>query len=52
MMVNCACPHKGVATKREKTRYVLFLNYYPLHDEIPDTEEQRYPQGILSDEED
>jgi hypothetical protein len=46
MIINCACPHRGKANPDERTRFVLFLNYYPSQMKAPDTEEQRYPHGV------
>jgi hypothetical protein len=47
MIINCACPHKGKANPDDRIRFVLFLNYYPSRMRAPDTENQRYPMGVM-----
>jgi len=47
MIINCACPHKGKANPDDGRRYVLFLLFYPKRASKPDTEEQRYPMGVV-----
>jgi len=47
MIINCACPHKGKANQDDGRRYVLFLHYHPKRASKPDTEEQRYPMGVV-----
>lgn len=40
-------PHFGVANPDPYDRYVLFLQFYPRGMLKPDSEEQRYPHGVL-----
>jgi hypothetical protein len=47
LVFNCAVPHYGVANPDEHDRYVLFLCFSPSNAPAPDTEEQRYPHGVV-----
>jgi hypothetical protein len=46
MLLRGDCPHFGVANPNKELRYVLFLSFSPKKQPLPDTEEQRYPQGV------
>jgi len=46
MLVRCDCPHFGVANPNKELRYVLFCCFAPKKRPLPDTEDQRYPQGV------
>ena len=46
LILNCAVPHYGVANPDDDIRYVLFLLFYPSSMPMPDTEVQRYPNGV------
>lgn len=47
LVFNCAVPHYGVANPDEHDRYVLFLCFSPANSPSPDTEQQRYPHGVV-----
>ena len=47
LVFNCGVPHYGVANPDEHDRYVLFLCFSPSNAPTPDTEEQRYPHGVV-----
>jgi hypothetical protein len=47
MAFNCAVPHYGVANPDPHDRYVLFLLFSPASSPTPDSEEQRYPHGVV-----
>ncbi len=47
LVFNCAVPHYGVANPDVHDRYVLFLCFSPSNAPTPDTEEQRYPHGVI-----
>jgi hypothetical protein len=46
MIVRGDCPHFGVANPDEALRYVLFCCFSPKKQPLPNTEDQRYPQGV------
>lgn len=46
MIIRCDCPHFGVANPNAAQRYVLFCCFAPKKRPLPDTEDQRYPQGV------
>lgn len=46
MLLRCDCPHFGVANPYVALRYVLFACFAPKKLPLPDTEDQRYPQGV------
>ena len=48
MLLRCDCPHFGVANPNAAPRYVLFVCFAPKKRPRPDTEDQRYPQGVDS----
>jgi hypothetical protein len=48
MLLRCDCPHFGVANPNASLRYVLFCCFAPKKHPKPDTENQRYPQGVES----
>jgi hypothetical protein len=43
---NCAVPHQALANPDAADRYVLFLLFSPNNSPTPDSEQQRYPQGV------
>jgi hypothetical protein len=47
MVLNCAVPHFGVANPDSHDRHVVFLLFSPRRSPAPDTEEQRYPHGVV-----
>ena len=46
MLLRGDCPHFGVANPNKEMRYVLFMHFSPKQQSLPDTEDQRYPQGV------
>ena len=48
MLLRCDCPHFGVANPNAALRYVLFVCFAPKKHPLPNTEDQRYPQGVDS----
>lgn len=47
MLFRCDVPHYGVANPDAQTRCVAFMMFSPRGSPTPDTEEQRYPHGVV-----
>jgi len=48
MLFRCDVPHYGVANPDVHTRYVAFMMFSPKDRKPPDTDEQRYPHGVIA----
>lgn len=47
MLLRCDVPHCALANPDAHTRYVCFMMFSPKGAPSPDTEDQRYPHGVI-----
>jgi hypothetical protein len=48
LALRCITAHWGEANPDDSQRYVLFMLFSPSASRKPDTEEQRYPHGVVN----
>jgi len=47
LLFRADAPHYGVANRSSTPRFVLFMSFHPAGTARPDTEQQRYPHGVV-----